>query len=120
MFGRKRRRPHWDMLPPDENYQSPYSDEQRRFMLRELANNPTEKTRVKERMVADIEAARRAGRNAYADIALSLSMSLNGWNAKRIAQDLAYWEEYQRVMLGERVDRVQYLLGRRVPIKRKE
>lgn len=118
MFRRKPR-PAWEMLPPDDDYESQYSEEQRAFMFRELRNNPTEKKRVKERMISDIEAAKAAGRHAYADQALALSMSLNGWNAKRIAQDNAYWEEYQRVMLGERVDRLQYLVGRRVPLKKK-
>lgn len=117
MFKRAKHARAWEMLPANEDYTPRYTEEQREFMERELLNNPTEKRRVKERMLADIRAARDAGRLAYAEEALALSMSLNGWNRKRIVQDDGYWDEYQRVMIGQKVDRLQCLVGKTVPLK---
>ena len=80
-------------------------------MIRMLELNPHETAKGKRKLLDSIERARAAGHHYYADTLLSLSMSLGGWNRERIVRDDAYWEEFQRIMLGRRMSKIEYLFS---------
>lgn len=61
------------------------------------------------------EGARAAGRQDMADFYVDSALSWHGMHVQRLIREPAYWEEYQRVMHGQRIDMMSYMMGTIVP-----
>lgn len=119
-FRRARELELWEHFPArPEHAVGSLTDDQREFIFWALETSPLLSPRERKEVRRMYDGAKAAGHQAMADNYLGYSLSLNGNNLHRSARDPAYWEEFQRVMIGRRVDLVSFIVGKTVPINDK-
>jgi hypothetical protein len=114
---RRRREPDlWERFQAKpEDSLGRYSGEQRAFLFWSVMTSPRVSKKDKAALSRFYRGAVTAGHQSMADFYLGSAIAWNGSHVERLLREEAYWEEYQRVMHGQRIDRVQYMVGRLVP-----
>jgi hypothetical protein len=115
-FSRPRRPELWETFQAKpEDAAGRFSGDQRAFLFWSVMTSPHISKKDKAQLRRFYRGAVAVGHQSMADFYLDSAIAWNGSHVERLVRDEAYWEEYQRVMHGQRIHRVQYMVGRHVP-----
>jgi hypothetical protein len=115
-FRSRRKAELWELMPARPGSEKgSLTHEQRQFIFWALATAREISRREAQEATRFYHGATQAGRQDMADFYLDSALGWNGMHVQRLIREPAYWEEYQRVMHGQRIDKMQYFVGRIIP-----
>jgi hypothetical protein len=99
----------WELFPAKPGDQGFLKQAQRDFILKALDENTSATNRERKRMRSAINRCIASGHQSLADSMIFMSLNLARHNRIRIIEDEAYWQDFQRIVLGRRMDKREYL-----------